>query len=378
MERMSCRVCGRGLVGEPLLACRGMPANAQFLPDAASLDRDEGIDFAVRQCPGCGLVQLDCLPVPYFRDVVRAAAVSGEMSAFRKRQFGEFVDAHGLRSRRVVEIGCGGGEYLSILAGCGVEAYGLEHSGELAARCRSAGLRVTKGFAGDPGCAIEGAPFDAFLMLSTLEHLPEPGAALAGVRDSLAGGAVGLVEVPNFGMILEKELYSELMRDHLLYFTADTLATALRLNGFDVLDCRAVWHDYILSATVAKRPRPDLSGFGEREERLRAELQSYAGAFGRIAVWGAGHQALAVLATAGVAGRIAYVVDSAPFKQGRFTPVSHLPIVPPEALAEDPVEAIVVMAAAYSDEVVGAIRERFPGRMRIAVLRDFGLETVRS
>jgi hypothetical protein len=37
------------------------------------------VDFALLQCPFCGLLQLDCPPVPYYREVLRAAAVSPEM-----------------------------------------------------------------------------------------------------------------------------------------------------------------------------------------------------------------------------------------------------------------------------------------------------------
>jgi hypothetical protein len=83
-----------------------------------------------------------------------------------------------------------------------------------------------------------------------------------------------------------------------------------------------------------------------------------------------------MLALTGIADRIRYVVDSAPFKQGRYTPATHLPIVAPEALRSDPVDAVIVMAASYSDEVVGVIRERCDRNMRVAVLRDFGLQIV--
>jgi hypothetical protein len=70
------------------------------------------------------------------------------------------------------------------------------------------------------------------------------------------------------------------------------------------------------------------------------------------------------------------VVDSAPFKQGRYTPSTHIPIVAPDTLATDPVAAILVMAAAYSDEVATIIRKKFGSRMAIAILRDSGLEAV--
>ena len=93
-----------------------------------------------------------------------------------------------------------------------------------------------------------------------------------------------------------------------------------------------------------------------------------------VAVWGAGHQALAALALGDLGGAIRYVVDSAPFKQNRFTPATHLPIVPPARLADDPPAAIIVMAASYSDEVVRLIREHHRLNLPVAILRPHGLE----
>jgi len=208
--------------------------------------------------------------------------------------------------------------------------------------------------------------------------MPDPGAVLRGVGANLAPAAVGLVEVPNFDMILRQRLFSEFISDHLFYFTTDSLTNALRLNGYDVLDCRPVWHDYILSSTVRRRTPTNLTSFGEQRERLCHELHAFVDACGNggVAVWGAGHQALAVLALAGLQGRIAFVIDSAPFKQGKYTPATHLPIAAPNTLATSHVSAVIVMAAAYSDEVVRTLRQLSPRVRHIAVLRNFGLERI--
>ena len=95
-----------------------------------------------------------------------------------------------------------------------------------------------------------------------------------------------------------------------------------------------------------------------------------------MAIWGAGHQALAIIALTKIADKIRYVVDAAPFKQGKYTPATHLPIVAPDTLRADPVEAVIVMAASYSDEVAGILRRQFSPQIKIAILRDFGLEMV--
>jgi 2-polyprenyl-3-methyl-5-hydroxy-6-metoxy-1,4-benzoquinol methylase len=373
-----CRVCGGAFFAKPLLRYEDMPSAAQSLPDAASLDRDRGVDLEVCQCSACGLVQLNCEPVPYYKDVIRAAAVSPEMEAFRSEQFRGFVERFGLQDKKVIEIGCGRGEYLSIMQQCGVQAYGVEHLQSSVEHCTAAGLKVSRGFVEGDDCQPDDAPFDAFFILNFFEHLPHPLATLAGIANLLAPDALGLVEVPNFDMILRTKLFSEFIADHLFYFTKETLATTLRLGGFDVLDCTELWHDYVISAIVKRRSPLDLSLFREQMTQLRAGTESYLRRFsaGRVAVWGAGHQALALIALLGLADKLKYVVDSAPFKQGRFTPATHVPIVPPETLNTDPVDAVIVMAASYSDEVAGILRQRFGGDVAVAIMRDFGLEEI--
>jgi len=377
MNNFRCRVCRLEFDARLLLTYENMPASAQGFPDAATLDQDAGSRLDVVQCPGCGLVQLVNPPVAYHREVIRASAFSAEMGEFRRRQFAEFVAAHGLAGKKVFEIGCGRGEYLALMREAGAHACGIEFAQVSVQACRQAGLEVSRGYI-ENDSPLPDAPYDAFFCLNFLEHMPDPGAVLRGVGANLTPDAVGLVEVPNFDMILRQRLFSEFISDHLFYFTTDSLTNALRLNGYDVIDCRPVWHDYILSATVRKRAPTDLTSFGDQRERLRRELHAFVDSCGAsgVAVWGAGHQALAVLALAGLQGRVAFVIDSAPFKQGKYTPATHLPIVAPDALASSPVSAVIVMAAAYSDEVVRTLRARFPQIRRIAVLRDYGVEVL--
>jgi len=362
----------------PLIRLDNMPAAAQYLPDAAGLATDQGVDLDILQCPACGLVQTGNVPVPYYRDVIRAAGFSDEMKIFRREQFAAFAGQYGLSGRKTVEIGCGWGEYLALLCETGLDAHGLEHDAVAVKHCLKQGLSAAQGFVDDPAAVIEGGPFDAFVALNFLEHWPDPVAGLRGIAGNLNVGGIGLVEVPNFDMIATRSLFTEFIPDHLCYFTRETLETTLRLAGFEVLSCTEVWYGYILSAVVRKRAPCDVSAFVSSRRHLQAELDTFLDRHGPggVAIWGAGHQALSTIALLDLGGRVRYVVDSAPFKQNRYTAASHIPIVAPERLREDPVGAVIVMAASYSDEVAKIVCERFGLVEHVAILRDHGLERV--
>lgn len=372
---IQCRVCFGKCFAEPLLQYRNMPKAAQLFPDADSLASEKGIDLDVCQCMQCGLIQLGNDPVPYYRKVIRAAAFSEEMKAFRKQQFIDLIQKYSLAGKKVVEIGCGRGEYLSIMQQAGADAYGLEQSVEAVQICKQNGLQVSQGFVENREQHIPGGLFDAFFMLNFLEHLPDPNTTLMGICNNLKEDAIGIIEVPNFDMMLQNNFFAEFIPDHLFYFTKNTLSTTLNKNGFEVIACDDIWHNYIISMIVKKRKKLDVAGFRRSQKKLQKQFADYFVGFKnkKIAVWGAGHQALALITLLNLTDKIKYVVDSATFKQNKYTPATHLPIVAPDMLNSDPVDAIIVMAASYSDEVVKIIREKF-NNISIAALRNFRLE----
>lgn len=369
-----CRVCAGNFFAEPLLSFSNMPAAAQGFPTADTLAQDQGASFSVMQCSQCGLVQLDILPVPYYREVIRATAYSPEMREVRLKQFAAWVEQHQLHQQAVLEIGCGKGEYLNLLQASGVKAFGIEASAENIAACQAQSLAVELGFLGET--QLKNGPFLGFACFNFMEHWPNPNAVLQALHAYLAPGAVGLIEVPNFDMMIRERQFSEFISDHLLYFTEDTLRTTLSRNGFEVLSTKVIWHDYILSAEVRKRGPIDLSGLAHQHGAMTKALQDFVQSYEKVAIWGAGHQALATIALADIAQHIDYVVDSAPFKQGRFTPATHLPIVGPNHLLTAPPDAVIIMAAGYSDEVAQQLRAMpiKPTPPAIGILRQNTLE----
>ncbi len=343
-----------------------------------TLDLDVGTNLEVCQCSSCGLVQLNNDPVSYYREVIRAAAFSEEMREFRRAQFRAWIEKYQLTAKSVLEVGCGRGEYLALLKECPVDAHGLEYAVSSVEVCQKQGLSVLRGFPDKEGQLFAHAPFDAFVCLNFLEHWPDPNVVLHAIKANLVEGGIGLVEVPNFDMIVHKGLFSEFIADHLLYFDHKTLSFVLQKNGFEVLECTSIWHEYILSAVIKKRVHTDLGCFETYRAKITKELDDFLSRMptARVAVWGAGHQALSVLSLANLGSRICYVVDSAVFKQGKYTPATHVPIVSPEALASDPVDAVIVMAASYSDEVAKNLRSFCKNTTHVAILRDFGLEII--
>ena len=379
-NNISCRLCGGTCHLPALLSYPESPRSAQGFLDSP-LDVDEVVDLLIYQCGDCGLVQHSLKPVSYYRDVIRAIAFSPEMAQYRLDQLSRWITQLALTDKRILEIGSGKGEYLELLARSGAtKCSGLEHASSSVAFAQARGLDVRPGYLGPDLVNPWPFEFEAFAIFSFMEHWPDLRGSLSALRSLLKDGANGLIEVPSFDFVLANGLYSEFTVDHIFYFDQTTLRTVLEMCGFEVIEISSVWHDYILSAQVRKRKSFDTERFLMKQERIVRELNAFVDLFAPddVVVWGAGHQALAVMSLAHIQGRVSHVVDSANFKQNKYTPGTRLLIKAPDSLLVDCPKAVVIMAAAYSDEVLVTLSQRYPSIENVAMLRENSLEVVKG
>lgn len=439
---MTCIACGHAL--SPLMTLDDMPASAQNIPAASELAEDHPLSLTLCQCPSCGLVQFDTEPVDYYRDVVRAGGGTRTMTRLRHEEYARLLTAmqeHHIYGRRIVEVGCGRGEFLRMwqnlaedpegaaalardqardpLSGqpnaAPLHLVGIEHkpalveeanafaatsadaetpvtetaaAAQTASAAQAPAYRVYEGFATGDVRYPEG-PFDAFVQFNFLEHQPDPCDMLRNIGRNLKPQALGLITVPSFEYILRYNGYYELLRDHIANYTEFTLQKLLQDCGFELLSMDIVNRDTI--EAIVRKADPDelselhysgrlidVSALRDSYDRLSASVNAHIDHLSEshrtMAIWGASHQGFTLAATTKLGGRVEYIIDSAPFKQGRFSPASHIPIVAPDYAVAHPVDEILIVAPGYTDEIAGIIRERFDESIRILVLRTDRIE----
>ena len=415
---MTCIACGHAL--SPLMTLDDMPASAQNIPAASELAEDHPLSLTLCQCPSCGLVQFDTEPVDYYRDVIRAGGGTRTMTRLRHEEYARLLTAmqeNHIHGRRIVEVGCGRGEFLRMwqnlaedpegaaalardqardpLSGqpnaAPLHLVGLEHKPSLVEEANAVAdkkYRVYEGFATGDVRYPEG-PFDAFVQFNFLEHQPDPCDMLRNIGRNLKPQALGLITVPSFEYILRYNGYYELLRDHIANYTEFTLQKLLQDCGFELLSMDLVNRDTI--EAIVRKADPDelselhysgrlidVSALRDSYDRLSASVNAHIDHLSEshrtMAIWGASHQGFTLAATTKLSGRVEYIIDSAPFKQGRFSPASHIPIVAPDYAVAHPVDEILIVAPGYTDEIAGIIRERFDENVRILVLRTDRIE----
>jgi len=112
-----------------------------------------------------------------------------------QRAYLPLLEGHG----PVLDVGCGRGELLDLLAEAGVEARGVDLDAGMAAHARSKGLEVALGDGVEHLRGIEASSLGAVVAIEVIEHLPYERLTefLRLARSRLASGGVLLLETVN-------------------------------------------------------------------------------------------------------------------------------------------------------------------------------------
>lgn len=139
------------------------------------------------------------------------------------------------REARVLDLGCGGGEFLEFLRDAGfTRAEGVDRSEQQVARCHARGLAAVAHVTDTPAfLAARPTTFDAIVMNDVLEHVPkgEIVSLLRAIRSALAGGGRVVIKVPNcsnvFGLVARYLDFT-----HEVGFTEHSLRQVLVAAGY--------------------------------------------------------------------------------------------------------------------------------------------------
>jgi 2-polyprenyl-3-methyl-5-hydroxy-6-metoxy-1,4-benzoquinol methylase len=149
---------------------------------------------------------------------------------------------------RLLEIGCGRGDFLRLARSAGFVCAGVEPSSTAVSESRRSGLDVHEGSLEVLPAAIRESRWDVVFLSHVFEHLNEPRKAAYSLRDLLTDDGIVVLEVPNqfksYAGMIRAALTKAGLRStpstiysihHLSFFSLRQLEKVFRDSGFHVL-----------------------------------------------------------------------------------------------------------------------------------------------
>lgn len=154
----------------------------------------------------------------------------------RRLQKTEWIRYRG--AGRLLDVGCGSGEFLKRMQRRGWNVEGLDISPDHCARISvEVGVPVHTGLL--PGADVEEAAYDVVTFWQVLEHVHDPVATLSAARSLLAPGGSVVAASPNFGSWSRTRFGREWIGldppRHLIHYTPETFAGVFERAGFRVV-----------------------------------------------------------------------------------------------------------------------------------------------
>lgn len=142
----------------------------------------------------------------------------------------------GLLPGKVLDVGCATGAFLDVARASGWDVYGVELSSFSCDIARKTyGDRVFCGMLHQAAFANES--FDLITLSDLLEHVTNPGEFLDEAHRIMKPGGILLIVTPNKDSIssrLMRQSWSHYKREHLWYFSPETIVRLLGQHGFAV------------------------------------------------------------------------------------------------------------------------------------------------
>jgi SAM-dependent methyltransferase len=157
-----------------------------------------------------------------------------------------------LKPGLLLDVGCGRGDLGAAFIRRGWHVDGFDPSAAACAVAEARGLRVQLGTL--ETVSYPDASFDAAIMNHTLEHMVDPLADLARVKELLKPGGVIAISVPNFASwqrkVFGRHWFPLELPRHRTHFTPQALTRAISSAGFEVVAIQTTTDAAVLVASL--------------------------------------------------------------------------------------------------------------------------------
>lgn len=386
---MQCRLCESDRLVS-VLDLGATPPCEKFLTGAELDLPEQTFPLHLRVCENCLLLQIPALITP--EETFTEYAYFSSFSESWVRHAEQFVSGAVQRlgldaDSLVVEVASNDGYLLRHAVAAGIPCLGIEPSVNVGAAAREQGVPTVTAFLDEELAGkvrAEHGPANLVVANNVYAHIPDLLGFTRSLRELLADDGWVSIEVHHALNLVALGQFDTIYHEHFQYYTVLSAQRALATAGLTVVDVESLaTHGGSLrlwarpEAVAEPGPRVaqvlaqeaaaglhEVAGYLElrpRTERVRQELLRFllsAKAAGqRVVGYGAPGKGNTLLNYCGIrSDLLEYTVDRNPYKHGRFTPGTRIPIHAPERIDADRPDVVVVLPWNLESEITAQLR----------------------
>lgn len=393
----ACRFCGAPL--QHIFVDLGMsPLCENFLTAGQLNEMEPFYPLKVYVCERCFLVQLEeyVSPEVIFDDYAYFSSFSDAWLDHSKKYVDMMIERFSLGAdSHVVELASNDGYLLQYFVERDVPVLGVEPARNVAEVAIERGIPTLVEFFGEEMArrmVAEGRHADVVLGNNVLAQVPDLNSFVEGIKILLAPEGVVTIEFPHLLRLMEENQFDTIYHEHFSYFSFSTATEIFAAHGMTLFDVEELWthggslriygrHAEDETKPITENARGLLEreraagllrldtydSFRENVEETKRKLLRFlidakqSGA--SIAAYGAPGKGNTLLNYCGIrTDFLDYAADRSTYKHGRFTPGTHIPIYPPERIAETKPDYVLILPWNLKDEIMN----------QLSYIRDWG------
>ncbi len=361
------------------------PLADRLVTDPAKSEAEPTYPLEVAFCSDCSLVQIletvspDVLfreDYPYFSSFSPALLKHSRMSVeelIAQRQLGP--------QSFVIEPASNDGYLLACYVERGIPVLGIDPAGGPAAVAMTRGVPTLTTFLTlelAESLAADGTSADVIHANNVLAHVADTNGFVSAISRLLKDDGVAVFEVPYVRELIERCEFDTIYHEHLCYFSLTALQGLFAHHELWINEVRPLSiHGGSVRLYVSRVPGESAKvremlaseseagmdsiefyrNFQTRVETVRTEISdlllSLKSCGRKIAAYGASAKGSTLINYVGIGPElIDFVVDRNTFKQGKFMPGKHLPILAPDRVALDQPDFLLLLAWNFAEEIM--------------------------
>jgi len=389
---MRCRFCNNELTIEFIDLVNSPPSN-EFITKEQLNDTEIFYPLKLYLCDKCLLVQIDEYKksIEIFHDNYMYYSSFSESWLKHAYDYVEMItNKLNLNSNSyVIEIACNDGYLLQYFKKKNIPCLGIEPSKNTAKIAEAKGIMVLEEYFNEflaQKLALQNLKADLLIGNNVLAHVPNINDFVKGLKTILKNEGVITMEFPHLLELIENNQFDTIYHEHYSYFSFLTVNKIFKLFDLEIFDVEQI-DTHGGSLRIYVKNKEDFSkkisknvenlinleiSKGIKTIEYYKKLQNKANkvkydfllflinqkiADKKVVAYGAAAKGNTLLNYCGIKNDlIKFVVDISPYKQGRFLPGSHIPIVKEEEIKKLKPDFIIILAWNIKSEIINQLK----------------------